>query len=409
MTLITDENMTKMQSSSVPPRFVMIMIFIVPFLMGIGIDLYVPSFPHIASYFQVSSGLVQLTVAFYVIANGMGQLILGVISDSLGRKKILLMSSLFYTIVSFLAVFSPNIYFLIFCRFLQGLGISGLAAVSRAVAADCFSGKDLAKAMIYMSIGWALGPLIGPVIGSYLQHYFDWQANFYFFSFYGLIIFIYMYALLPETHFKRSSIQLKEMCCGIKKVIFHPIFFFGILLLSLIYSVLILFNLIGPFLIQNVLHFSVVAYGKVALFLGGGYLLGNLFNRLLIHHFEPTDIAVFGLIGGTLISALMVILSITNSMNLYIIIIPVFLLLFMSALIFPHIQAKCFSLFSFQLAGTASAVYGFLLASGGFLLTLFVTTLPLNSQKPMALVYLGLFSLSILMYLMMHHFDSEVG
>ena len=135
------------------------------------------------------------------------------------------MSSLFYTIVSFLAVFSPNIYFLIFCRFLQGLGISGLAAVSRAVAADCFSGKDLAKAMIYMSIGWALGPLIGPVIGSYLQHYFDWQANFYFFSFYGLIIFIYMYALLPETHFKRSSIQLKEMCCGIKKVIFHPIFF----------------------------------------------------------------------------------------------------------------------------------------------------------------------------------------
>ena len=87
MTLITDENMTKMQSSSVPPRFVMIMIFIVPFLMGIGIDLYVPSFPHIASYFQVSSGLVQLTVAFYVIANGMGQLILGVISDSLGRKK----------------------------------------------------------------------------------------------------------------------------------------------------------------------------------------------------------------------------------------------------------------------------------------------------------------------------------
>ena len=60
MTMIIDKKLK---------RSVMAMIFIVPFLMGIGIDLYVPSFPYIAQYFQASSGLVQLTVAFYFIAN----------------------------------------------------------------------------------------------------------------------------------------------------------------------------------------------------------------------------------------------------------------------------------------------------------------------------------------------------
>lgn len=104
----------------------------------------------------------------------------------------------------------------------------------------------------------------------------------------------------------------------------------------------------------------------------------------------------------------MVILSITNSMNLYIIIIPVFLLLFMSALIFPHIQAKCFSLFSFQLAGTASAVYGFYSRAVVFI-NAFCYHIATEFAKTYGISLFRSFSLSILMYLMMHHFDSEVG
>ena len=157
-------------------------------------------------------------------------------------QKIFLGSLFFYVIMSFVSVFSPSIYVLIICRFLQGIGIAGIGAVVRAIAVDCFEGKNLIKAFTYVSTSWALGPIVGPFIGGYLQHFFNWQADFYFFGLYGLFIFIYAAFTLLETNLFLQPLHPTHVIRSIKDVILNPIFLLITVILALDYAVIIIFN-----------------------------------------------------------------------------------------------------------------------------------------------------------------------
>lgn len=388
-------------------RHMMVLMILLPFLMGIGIDLYVPSLPIIANYFNVSSGLVQQTIGFYMLSFGVGQFVLGILSDVIGRRKVMLLSAVCFILASTLAVFSPNIYVLIISRFFQGLGIAGMGVGIRAAATDCFVGKDLAKAMTYLATSWALGPIIGPVIGGYLQYYFNWQASFVFFGLYGVVVFIYMLLTIPETHLNLLPANPKQIYLSLKSVIVHPIFLAGTIMLSLTYPILVLFNIIGPFLIQNILHYSVVAYSHMALLLGLGYFLGTVLNRFLIRRAQSLSIVAFGVTAGLFVSLLMLILGLLIKMNLFIILSPVLLLLFLCGLIFPNMMTKIFSLFPKQ-AGTTNAIYGGAVSLGVFLMTAFASTLKINSQIPMAITYTGLFLICLALLVLLRKLDRQV-
>ena len=121
------------KNSAVPPthvneRYIQLLLFMTPFLMGCGIDLYIPSLPVIGAQFHVSNQLVQLTIALYMLGFGFGQAVLGVLSDLFGRKKIIIGSTMSYSLMSFvIAVYSPTIFHLICERFIQGFAIGGMA------------------------------------------------------------------------------------------------------------------------------------------------------------------------------------------------------------------------------------------------------------------------------------------
>ena len=99
---------TSIKTQEKQKHHILVMMLVVPFLLGLGIDLYAPSLPIIATYFHVSSGLVQQTIGFYMLAFGVGQLILGVLSDVIGRRRIILVSTLCFIVASFFAAFSAK-------------------------------------------------------------------------------------------------------------------------------------------------------------------------------------------------------------------------------------------------------------------------------------------------------------
>ena len=91
-----------------------ILLFILAFLMGCSVDLYVPSLPAIVHSFHVDNNLVQMTIALYMLGYGLGQIVLGILSDVYGRKRIVIFSTILYAFISFLiAIYSPNIACLI--------------------------------------------------------------------------------------------------------------------------------------------------------------------------------------------------------------------------------------------------------------------------------------------------------
>jgi MFS transporter, DHA1 family, multidrug resistance protein len=385
-----------MQDSAATKYNLMFLLFFIPFLMGTNVDLYVPSLPTIAHYFNTSSSLVQLSISFYILSYALGQLVLGVLSDSFGRRKILLISGLFYTAVSFLSVFAPNIYVLILCRFLQGLGVAGLGVVIRAVAMDRFSGLALTKAMNYVSISWSLGPIVGPFIGGYLQHYFNWQADFYFFGVYGLVMFIAVFALLPETLHDLVPLDAVKISKTVREILFHPVFFLTAMVAAIIYALVVIFNMIGPFLIQTVLKYSVVAYGRAALLLGFCYFLGNIINRVAINYFKPMRVVLFAMIAALLVSVLMVTFGVFTQINLYVILIPTALLFFLCGFIVPNLMGRYGTIFP-KNSGTVSAISGLLVAGGSFLITSFATLFKTNNQMPLASMYIVILLVSLIL------------
>lgn len=387
-----------MNFSKTEKRHILILLFLVPFLLGMTVDLYVPSLPAITAYYGVSESSTQLTISFYMFGYALGQLLIGFFSEGFARRKILLTTGFLFTLCSYLVIYSPCIKVLILCRFLQGVTIAGLATIVRALAVDVFEGVAFQRAITHVTTSWALGPIIGPAIGGYLQHYFNWQAGFYFFTIYGVFIFIYILFFIPETQKKNVHIKNPlEILQIFKQILLNSFFIFGAVTCSLLYAALVVFNTIGPFLVEESLRYSVVDYGHIALLLGFANFLGNISNQFLIGRFCGMKVFLFSVISAFVLSAAMFFMGYFAKPSLLILIIPAWFLFFFQGLAFPNMAVRITRHFS-EFAGVFSALFGFFVAGGVFLVTALVSGFKFSSQVPMAFIYIVIFAIVMLLF-----------
>ena len=384
-------------------RSIFLLLFLIPFLMGMGVDSFVPSLPAINMYFKTSAHVTQLTIGLYMLGYALGQITWGVLSDSWGRRKLLLTTGGCFFLTSLVTGFSPNIEALILCRFLQGLFIAGPAVLIRAIASDCFSDLALTRAMSFIATSWALGPILGPLIGSYLQHYLNWQANFYFLALYAAGTFGYAALTLKETHHQRTPFYLPTLQAMLKEISTHPLFLIYVTICALLYSSLVIFNVIAPFLIQINLHYSVIDYGRIALVLGFGYFLGNLVNRFLLRSIHPMKLTLIGILGTTLTAFVMLILSLLLQPQLWVIVVPSLVLFFFSGFAFPNMMGASAALFP-KMGGTASAVFGSFVITGVFIFSCLATLLSTHSETPLALLYVAMFISTLILFVSKSYF-----
>lgn len=171
-------------------------------IMGpLNIDMYLPSFPQIAGDLEVSASLVQLSLTACMVGLAAGQIIVGPISDSKGRRKPLIISITLFAVASLVCAIAPNITTLIAGRFLQGLTASGGVVLSRAVVRDVFTGRELTKFYALLMMILAAAPMLAPMAGGaiLLLPFATWHTIFYFLSLLGLIIVLVVTFKLTET------------------------------------------------------------------------------------------------------------------------------------------------------------------------------------------------------------------
>jgi len=348
----------KSQISPITAFQIKTLIFTIPFLMGLGIDLYVPSLPAISRSFNTQEATVQLSIATYMFGYGIGQFILGIISDSLGRRLILKYCSIIFVLSSlFCIALVPTIYWLNFWRFIQGLSIAGLAVVARAMIVDVFSGSDLFKFTNYFGLSWSLGPIIGPNIGGYLQNYFNWQANFIFFAIYGMFIVFISFINLPETNKNLKPLYQSFNVYNIKKVALDIPFLIYCFIGGIGYGVIVLFNVVGPFLLQDKYFITPIQYGHYALTLGVAYFIGSLTNKKLVNKIKSTNVLNIGIVSCSLLSILFFLLTYFIINIFSFVILGLFFIFFFIGFIVPNTLANSMKLFPSR-AGTASSVFG---------------------------------------------------
>ncbi|UNJ81088.1 multidrug effflux MFS transporter (plasmid) [Bacillus sp. CMF21] len=163
------------------------------------IDMYLPSFPTIVKEYSTTASLVQISLTTCLLGLGLGQLIIGPMSDVLGRRKPLLIFLIMYLLASVVCAFAPNIYFFIGARFLQGFAAAGGLVISRAIVRDVYSGRELTKFFALLMAVSNLGPIIAPIAGGSILSFTNWTGVFIVLACIGMVLFLIISLKLEET------------------------------------------------------------------------------------------------------------------------------------------------------------------------------------------------------------------
>ncbi|WP_395063110.1 multidrug effflux MFS transporter [Paraburkholderia silvatlantica] len=339
------------------PRFLLFLICLFASAGQLAIDIYVPALPAMARYFATSPQAIQSSVSGYLAAYALGQLVFGPISDALGRKRVLAFGLVVYTIGCLLSLAAPNLETFVLARCLQGFGIAATNLLAKAIITDSFVGTALMHAFTYMSITWGLAPIIAPVIGAHLQELFGWKSCLVFLLVYSLV----MWALLwrfRETLRQPVHLEPRTLVANAGKVLASPVFQSCFLAQGLCYSILLVFNVVGPFMVQNTLHRPPTFFGYLALGIGLMYFLGGLSNRLhgprLPTPEQRLRVGARVMAGAAIV---MLVLALTVGLRVWTLAVPVLVMGLSAGAMYPTLMAKGNSLFP-HIAGLTSAILG---------------------------------------------------
>lgn len=163
------------------------------------IDTYLPSFPTIVKDFDTTASLVQISLTSCLLGLGLGQLVIGPMSDVKGRRKPLLLFITLYLLASITCSFAPNIYFLIIARLVQGFAAAGGLVISRAIVRDLYSGRELTKFFTMMVLVGNLGPIVAPIAGGGILAFTNWHGVFVALAIIGAVLLFTVSFKLEET------------------------------------------------------------------------------------------------------------------------------------------------------------------------------------------------------------------
>jgi DHA1 family bicyclomycin/chloramphenicol resistance-like MFS transporter len=164
-----------------------------------SIDAYLPAFAGIQQSLQATPLEIQQTMSGYLFAFGVMFLFHGALSDSFGRRPVILVALVVYTLASIGAALAVTAHALILWRIVQGLSVGAGMVVGRAMIRDLFGPEDAQRLMSLVTLFFGLAPAIAPVIGGWLFIGMGWRSIFWFLAAVGLLLVIVSWRSLPET------------------------------------------------------------------------------------------------------------------------------------------------------------------------------------------------------------------
>lgn len=360
---------------------------------GIAIDLYAPSLPAIGRELSASPETMQNTITITLITYAVGQIFFGFLADAKGRRPSILLGMSIFIGGSLLAVFAQSIIWLMAARAFQGFAIGACQVVARAVLVDKIKGERFHVAIIYLSIAFGLGPVIAPFIGGHIEELLGWRWNFVLYATYGFIVLIITFLGLRETLDKSDRRKIGTTLLGFFTIIVHLRFLAAVTLLAASFTTFLIWNIIGPYIVQQKLAHSPVFFGTTALMVGTAYLTATLINRALVRTFDNQTRLLVGLClfcAGVAVTALG-----GTGIQLSFVLTGTIIVAAAQGFIFSNAMAISMSLFPDR-AGAAASLQGCLMLLGGSISTIIVSSLNLTSSFAIARIFAALFGVALL-------------
>ena len=362
-----------------------------------AVDLFSPSLPAMSQVLDISTSLVKATIYIYLTGYALGNFLMGFLTDALGRKKLLRISLFLLIISNILPILFPNYTMLLTSRFIQGLFVGAVAVLARAILSDILSSTQMIKIAPIIGALWGLGPVLGPILGGYLQFYLNWTAGFYFFAISSTILSIIIYIILPETISNYSPLKFKIIRHNLYTITTNLQFMTLVISMGLVYALLITFNTLGPFLIQDMMGYSSIYFGQLSLIVGLIFLSSTFICRYLLNYMKPY--LLFGYVTYIFI-IIIVILSLFSLFfpsSLALLIVATTAAYFVCGFIFPLCMGKGISMFQ-NIAGTATAVMYLINVMITSLAAFVETFIHSKSIIPIMFIYSSLMFILLIIY-----------
>jgi MFS family permease len=346
--------------------------------------LYTPSLPAMVSHLHTYTTEVQLTLSVTLIAYGSSQLLYGALSDYYGRRILVLVGLSIFVCGSAINVMADDIHILLLGRVVQGVGM-GAVGLTRVINRDIFKAEEFLRVSSYITMILAITPILAPLLGGYIQHYIGWRGNFGFLLFYALGILILTSLYLPETNHNRhpGHPTLEALLKAYKHVLSNKKFMAFLCCSMLAFSAETSYTVVAPFLLQNELGWSPIAYGWLGLFSVCGFLAGSVIASRMSRSHKPEQMMKVGVMTITFASLLM--LGLSWQLNTVVILLPITIFMMGMSLVTIPCGVLAMSLFTNRM-GVAGAVYGSGLMIGAGLISAFGTQFHVHNQRPFAII-----------------------
>lgn len=319
------------------------------------IDMYLPALPEMREVFNCDTPDVQLGLAFCMIGLALGQVFFGPASDMYGRKSILIFSLVIFVFSSVICCTSTSLTVFTMARLLQGIGGAGGIVLSRSIAADMYSGRELAKLIAILSAINNLAPIVAPVAGGGVAQAWGWQGIFIILLILGIVLLLLSIplreSLMPRRRFKgslMSSFKGYSMVFHIRNFIAYSMVY------ALGMAALFAYISSTPFIVQSVFGLSELQFSLVfavnAIGLASGSCLSVRFRSM-------ENAAWIGTLLGSIFAVTGILLAVFAVRSFLLYEIPVFLMLAGIGFVLTGATAQGMNL-GREYAGAASAVIG---------------------------------------------------
>lgn len=322
------------------------------------IDLYLPAFPVLQQDFQTSAAAIQLTLTGTMIGFALGQLIVGPLSDKVGRRRPLLAVTALHVIASVGAALAPDLTLLAVARVLVGMGAAAGGVVAMAIVRDLFGGRRLVVMLSRLALVSGVAPVIAPLIGSALLAVLPWRGIFVVLAVYGFVMLVSTIALVPETlpKARRGAAGGASVLARYRSV-FSDRVFIGVLIIGgMTFSGLFSYLSSSSFLFQEGYGFDAQQYGMLFAVNSLGVVLGVQTASRLAARFGPQWVLAFSTGVLVLASAAIIVIDQTG-LGLWPTMAALFVFMTACGFTFPCVQVLALDRHG-EAAGTAASIIG---------------------------------------------------
>lgn len=380
----------------------LLFILLVATLMQISTDIYTPSLPAIAHYFGSNVGASQATMSLFILGVALTGLIYGPLSETIGRRKTLLIGVSIAVLGSLGCALSPSIKYLQLARFIQGCGLGAASALWRTLLRDYYSGDELSRIVSYLINGVLVSVVLAPFIGGYIEHYGNWRITFAVLTGWSLFAWIISFKF-KEVHQidKNKTADIRSVLKIYGQLIRCKSFITFNICTFLAYGGLFTWFTSGPVVLIKGADISAVLFGWLSIIIAFAMFAGGTVNAKLVRKLGSKNLLQIGTGIMTVAGVIMFGSYYLWGINVYDVLIPSAVFIFGSTLVFPNAFANAFENIG-HIAGYGGGLYSSIQLAGGALFSAILSHVSTTTQLPMAALFIASGLLSWITFNCMH-------